>query len=70
MSAHPNPILRGHDVRDLHDKTGNYFIRTMMDSARPGQISVIRYLVPKPGSTVEEPKTTYYTKTGDLTCAV
>jgi hypothetical protein len=70
MSAHPNPILRGHDVRDLHDKTGNYFIRTMMDSARPGQISVIRYLFPKPGSTVEEPKTTYYTRTGDLTCAV
>ncbi|MBE7197551.1 MAG: cache domain-containing protein [Parafilimonas terrae] len=70
MSAHPNPILKGHDVRDLHDRTGNYFIRTMMDSARPGQISMIRYLFPKPGSTVEEPKTTYYTKSGDLTCAV
>ena len=70
MSAHPNPILRGHDVRDLHDRTGNHFIRTMMDTARSGQISVIRYLFPKPGSTVEEPKTTYYTKAGDQTCAV
>ncbi|MCJ2090126.1 cache domain-containing protein [Methylobacterium sp. E-005] len=70
MSAHPNPILKGHDVRDLHDRTGNYFIRTMMDTAKPGQISVIRYLFPKPGSTVEEPKTTYYTKAGDQTCAV
>jgi len=70
MSAHPNPILRGHDVRDLHDRTGNYFVRTMMAAAKPGQISVIRYLFPKPGSTVEEPKTTYYTKAGDQTCAV
>ncbi|MBE7203079.1 MAG: cache domain-containing protein [Parafilimonas terrae] len=70
MSAHPNPILKGHDVRDLHDRTGNYFIRTMMETAAPGQISVIRYLFPKPGSTVEEPKTTYYTKAGDQTCAV
>ena len=70
MSAHPNPILRGHDVRELHDKTGNYFIRTMLQEAKPGQISTIRYLFPKPGSTVEEPKTTYYTKSGDQTCAV
>lgn len=70
MNAHPNPILRGHDVRDLHDKTGNYFIKTMLAEAKPGQISVIRYLFPKPGSTVEEPKTTYYTKSGDQMCAV
>ncbi|MCJ2067973.1 cache domain-containing protein [Methylobacterium sp. J-030] len=70
MSAHPNPILQGHDVLGLHDKTGNYFIKTMIDTAKPGQVSVIRYLFPKPGSTVEEPKTTYYTRTGDQTCAV
>lgn len=70
MSAHPNPILQGHDVHDLHDKTGNYFIKTMVQDAKPGQISVIRYLFPKPGSTVEEPKTTYYTKAGNQMCAV
>ncbi|MCJ2049064.1 cache domain-containing protein [Methylobacterium sp. J-070] len=70
MNAHPSPLLKGHDVRDLHDKTGNHFIRTMMDTAKAGQISVIRYLFPKPGSTIEEPKTTYYTRTGDQTCAV
>jgi hypothetical protein len=70
MTAHPNPILQGHDVRDLHDKTGNYFIKTMVQDAKPGQISVIRYLFPKPGSTIEEPKTTYYTKAGDQMCAV
>lgn len=70
MTAHPNPILRGHEVRDLHDKTGNYFIKTMVETATPGQISAIRYLFPKPGSTIEEPKTTYYTKAGDQMCAV
>lgn len=70
MSAHPNPILQGHDVHELHDKTGNYFIKTMMEKAAPGQISVIHYLFPKPGSTIEEPKTTYYTKSGDQVCAV
>jgi hypothetical protein len=70
MTAHPNPILQGHDVRNLHDKTGNYFIKTMMEDAKPGQVSMIRYLFPKPGSTLEELKTTYYTKAGDQMCAV
>ena len=23
MAAHPNPIMKGHDVRDPHDRTGN-----------------------------------------------
>ena len=70
MSAHPSPILNGHDVHDLHDKTGHYFIRAMMQEAKSGQVAVIRYLFPKPGSTIEEPKTTYYTKAGDQTCGV
>ena len=70
MSAHPNPILQGQDVHDLHDRTGNYFIKTMTETAKVGEVSVIRYLFPKPGSTVEEPKTTYYTRAGGETCGV
>jgi hypothetical protein len=70
MSAHPNPILQGQNVRDLHDRTGNYFIRAMMQQAQPGEVSVIRYLFPKPGGTVPLPKTTYYTRAGDQVCAV
>ena len=31
---------------------------------------MIHYLFHKPGSTVEEPKTTYYTRAGDEMCAV
>lgn len=70
MSAHPNPILYGQNVHDLHDSTGNYFIRAMMQQAIPGKVSVIRYLFPKPGGTVPLPKTTYYTRAGDQVCAV
>jgi len=36
MTAHPNPILQGQDVHDLHDETGNYFIATMLKNAKPG----------------------------------
>ena len=70
MNAHPSPTLQGRDVHDLHDKAGNYFIKTMVATAKPGQVSTIHYLFPKPGSTIEEPKTTYYTKAGDQMCAV
>ena len=70
MSAHPNPILQGQDVRDLHDATGNYFIKAMLSEARAGQVSVIRYLFPKPGGSVAEPKTTYYARAGDQVCGV
>ncbi len=70
MSAHPNPILRGHDVRGLHDKTGHYFIKDMLEQAKPGKVSVISYLFPKPGSTVEQAKTTYFTRVADQVCAV
>ena len=70
MNAHPSPILQGQNVHDLHDKTGNYFIKTMMEKAKTGEVSVIRYLFPKPGSTIEEPKITYYTRAGDEVCGV
>ncbi|GJE58727.1 cache domain-containing protein [Methylobacterium trifolii] len=70
MSAHPNPILQGQNVRDLHDSTGNYFIARMLETAKAGEVSVIRYLFPKPGSTVAVQKTTYYTRAGDQMCGV
>ena len=70
MSAHPSAILQGQDVRELHDETGNYFIRTMMETAKPGQVSQIRYLFPRPGSTQAQPKTTFYTRASDQVCGV
>ncbi len=70
MSAHPSPLLQGHDVRDLHDQTGNYFIATMLKMAVPSKVLDIRYLFPRPGSEIAVPKTTYYTRAGDQVCGV
>ena len=70
MDAHPSPMLQGQNVIDLHDETGNYFIKTMMGTAKPGEVDEIHYLFPRPGSTKAEPKTTYYTKAGDQVCGV
>ncbi len=70
MTAHPNPALRGQDVHDLHDETGNHFIATMLKTAQPGQVSEIRYLFPRLGATRATPKTTYYTRAGDQVCGV
>ena len=70
MSVHPSPALQGHDVRDLHDPTGNYFIATMMKTAEQGKVREIRYLFPRPGSTIPVPKTTYYTRASDQVCGV
>ena len=70
MSAHPSAILQGQDVRELHDETNNYFIRTMMETAKAGQVQQIRYLFPRPGSTQATPKTTFYTLASDQVCGV
>ena len=70
MTAHPNPALQSHDVRDLHDSTGNYFIAAMMKAAEPGKVASIRYLFPKPGQTEAVPKTTFYTRAVDQVCGV
>ncbi len=70
MSAHPNPVLQGQTVTDLHDQTGNYFIATMLKTAKPGAVSEIRYLFPRPGGLVALPKTTYYTRASDQVCGV
>lgn len=70
MSAHPNAALQGQNVHELHDKTGNYFIAEMMKQAKPGQVSEIRYLFPRPGGTEAVAKTTYYTRASDQVCGV
>jgi len=68
MTAHPNPILQGQDVHDLHDETDDYFIATMLKTAKPGAISEIRYLFPRPGGAKAVSKTTYYTRASDQVC--
>jgi hypothetical protein len=70
MTAHPSPMLRGQDVHDLHDETGNYFIATMLKTAEADKVKQVRYLFPRLGSTTATAKTTFYTRAGDQVCAV
>ena len=70
MTAHPSTGLRDHQVRDLHDPTGNYFIAKMLETAQPNRVLTIRYLFPRPGSSVAVPKTTYYIRADDQVCGV
>lgn len=70
MSAHPNPDLAGRDALHLHDANGKAFIQEMVSNAREGEIGVIRYLFPRPGTTQPVPKTTYYTRVKDQVCGV
>ena len=70
MTAHPSTQLRDHQVKDLHDSKGNYFIAKMIETAQPSRVLSIRYLFPRPGSSAEVPKTTYYTKADDQVCGV
>ena len=70
MSAHPNKALQGTDVRDLRDSTGNHFIATMLQEAKPGQVASIRYLFPRPSGTRGVAKTIYYTRAGSQMCGV
>lgn len=70
MSAHPNPELAGHDALHLRDAAGKAFIQDMLAGAREGQVAEIHYFFPKLGTTLPEPKTTYYTRIGDQVCGV
>jgi len=70
MTAHPSPMLRGQDVRGLHDETGNYFIATMLKTAEADKVKQIRYMFPRLGSTTATAKTTFYTRADDQVCAV
>ncbi|MBV8402499.1 MAG: cache domain-containing protein [Acetobacteraceae bacterium] len=70
IDAHPNSSLMGQDAHDLRDQNGKPFGAEMLDSAREGSISEIRYLFPKLGSSVPQPKTSFVTRVADQVCGV
>jgi hypothetical protein len=70
IDAHPNPSLMGQDAPGLRDQKGKPFGAEMLDSAREGSISEIRYLFPKLGSSVPQPKTSFVTRVADQVCGV
>lgn len=70
MDAHPDPALMGQDARALADPTGKHFAAEMLDSAKEGQITEVRYLFPRPDSKIPVPKTSFVTRVKDQVCGV
>jgi signal transduction histidine kinase len=70
IDAHPNPQLMGQDARTLQDQTGKRFAAEMLNVAKDGQVSEVKYLYPKPDSTIAVPKTSFVTRVNDQVCGV
>jgi signal transduction histidine kinase len=69
FTAHPT--IKGKQIKDLVDKTGNKLGLAIVAAAKEGQINQVEYLWPRPGAdTTPVKKFTFVTKVGDQTCGV
>lgn len=68
FTAHPQ--LMGQSLRELRDKRGNPLGERIYDVAKEGQIALVTYYWPRPGSTEILQKVALVTKIGDQVCAV
>lgn len=69
ITAHPS--IKGQQIKDLVDKTGNKLGLAIVAAAKEGQINEVEYMWPRPGAdTTPVKKFTYVTKVGDQTCGV
>jgi len=69
ITAHPT--IKGQQIRDLVDKTGNKLGLAIVAAAKEGQVNQVEYMWPRPGAdTTPVKKFTYVTKVGDQTCGV
>jgi hypothetical protein len=68
FTAHPK--LVGQSLKDLKDKTGKPLGEEIYAKAKPGQISEVAYMWPRPGGTDPVQKVSFVTKVGDQVCAV
>ena len=60
VKAHLDPGMRGRDLTDLKDATGNYFIRELVSMAKSRDQGSLEYLWPKLGSDEPELKIVYF----------
>lgn len=69
ITAHPT--IKGQQIKDLVDKTGNKLGLAIMAAAKEGQINEVEYMWPRPGAdSTPVKKFSYVTKIGDQTCGV
>ncbi len=70
VDAHIDPRQVGRSMRDLYDVDGVAFGQEMMAIAQIGEIKVVSYMWPAPGSRTPAPKLTFVTKVADQICGV
>jgi cytochrome c len=72
FTAHPNPSVRGVDVRTLKFKDDPFGQRgyDAIKAAPEGSVYVEDYDFPRPGTTEPVPKQSYITRVGDQGCGV
>ena len=68
FTAHPT--LTGKSLKDLKDKAGKPLGQEIYAAAKPGTISDVSYMWPRPGTTEPVQKVSFVTKVGDQVCAV
>jgi signal transduction histidine kinase len=69
ITAHPT--IKGQQIRDLVDKTGNKLGEAIVAAAKEGQINQVEYLWPRPGpDATPVKKFTFVTMVGDQVCGV
>lgn len=68
FTAHPS--LVGKSLKGLKDKAGKALGEEIYATAKPGIISEVTYMWPRPGTTEPVQKYSYVTKADDQVCAV
>ena len=70
ITASPYLELRGKQWRDVKGKKGFPVGQEIMSKATEGNINVVTYWWPRPGSDKPLEKVSFYTKVGDQVCGV
>ena len=70
LTAYPKAELRGSPLAALVDKKGKKLGEEIIKAATEGKIAEVEYMWPRPGGTDPVEKVTFFTRTGNLICAV
>jgi signal transduction histidine kinase len=71
FTAHgANKSLIGQSMKDRKDPSGKAYGEEFYKEAKPGKISEVSYMFPKPGQTTPVAKESYITKVDDEVCGV
>ena len=69
-TAHAAKERIGEQATALKDKNGKAFAKEMLEVAKEGKVSEVKYSFPRPGESQPAEKVSYVTKIGDQVCGV